>query len=778
MDTKDVLKAVKGLMGGAAGARVSIDMNDPAVAELAGALHKARTRLELSRAGYAVDFPKAGDNVISIYEINVSASGSQTAAPKSKGAKSKKAAKAVSADDDAIPAAVPKKRYQHTYTPPKLAKDIVDVLADDASHIVWLTGPTQCGKAQPYDAVVQTPEGPARMGDLTVGDFVLGGDGRPCVVRGIFEQGVRPVYRAEFDGEVSTECDLNHNWKYMRRGNMNENRSLRSNGKQRKNRNLHKWEVMTTGEILDLQGSSGVASKRGCVPACGAAEFSGKTPTVFSPYVMGVLLGDGHLPYVGNIGISSADREILDRVVAELPDGFVLSRRNKYDYRIKGDNRAMWSDKKKNPLKTELGRLGLLGTHSFSKFIPDEYKFVDSRSRMELLRGLMDTNGSIGDVSRMEFSTISEKLANDVAWLVRSLGGKCKISSRQTSYTYKGKKGVGVVSYRLAVKIMENPFYVSRKACKFYPIKRRKDRVLHKIVKVGEKPCRCISVDSPDSTYLTDDFIVTHNTTLVQWIGKEMDRKVYRVNCRGDMGSEAFLGEKTVVIDEKTGQNVVTFQKGIVEQAMMEGLDDKGNEVGNPGILYVDEIAAAPAHVAIVLNRLFESDDPRREMVIDQDGGRVVKSHSGFRIVCSANTAGRGSNTAEEMSYSAQGDALDISLLNRVAVCIRMGYDRNIEQRIVLEKMGDDGQARKLLMFRDAIRKHLRAGKLSTPISTKRLIDIANMFRVFGDLGKAMYYVLFEFLLPEEKAVYNETAVAVVGKDLIRAFSEKDVDYI
>lgn len=267
-------------------------------------------------------------------------------------------------------------------------------------------------------------------------------------------------------------------------------------------------------------------------------------------------------------------------------------------------------------------------------------------------------------------------------------------------------------------------------------------------------------------------------TTLLQWVASKLGRKMYRVNCRGDMGSEAFLGEKTVTIDPQTKQSIVTFQKGIVETAMTEGLDENGNEVGEPGILYVDEIAAAPAHVAIVLNRLFESDDARRSLVIDQDGGRVVRSHSGFRIVCSANTAGRGANTAEDMAYSAQGDALDISLLNRVSVCMRMGYDRKIEERIVLEKMGDDRKASELISFRDAIRKHLKAGKLSTPFSTKRLIDVANMFRVFGDLGKAIYYVLFEFLLPEEQAVYNETAVAVLGADLLKTYSDKSVDYV
>ena len=266
-------------------------------------------------------------------------------------------------------------------------------------------------------------------------------------------------------------------------------------------------------------------------------------------------------------------------------------------------------------------------------------------------------------------------------------------------------------------------------------------------------------------------------STLVKHIANKMGRKLWQINCRGDMGSEVFFGEKTIRIDDVTKQNEIAFVRGVVEQAMTEGLDENGNEVGEPAILFVDEAPAAPAHIIHGLNRLFESDDPKRTLVIAEDGGRVVRSHRGFRIVMAGNTVGRGANTAEESMYAAQRDALDISLLQRVAATFRMGYDRKVEKHIASEKIGDDKVTAFLLKFRDSIRSQVKAGKLTSPFSTKRIIDVANMYRVFGNIGKAIFYVCFEQLLPEEKPTYNETAKVVFGVDLLAQFTSNDIDY-
>ncbi len=267
-------------------------------------------------------------------------------------------------------------------------------------------------------------------------------------------------------------------------------------------------------------------------------------------------------------------------------------------------------------------------------------------------------------------------------------------------------------------------------------------------------------------------------TTLVHYIGRELGRKVYQINCRGDMGAEAFLGEKTVKVDEGTGQNHIVYQKGVVEQAMSEGLDENGSEVGEPGILFIDEFASCPSHVLIAMNRFFDSDDPRRTLVLDQDGGRTVRSHSGLRVILASNTSGRGAMGVNDAMYTAQMDALDVSTLNRVAAVFRFGYDRNVEKHILMEKVGDDRVTDMVLKFRDAIRESVKAGKLTSPFTTTHIVKIADMYRIFGDLGKAVYVAVMEAVLPEERPTYNETANAILGQDLIVSFMQQDVDYL
>ena len=269
-------------------------------------------------------------------------------------------------------------------------------------------------------------------------------------------------------------------------------------------------------------------------------------------------------------------------------------------------------------------------------------------------------------------------------------------------------------------------------------------------------------------------------TVAAHYIANALGRKMFQMNCHYGMSPESFVGERTIVIDEKTGQNCIKYQEGVVVKAMQEGLDADGNEVGKPALLFIDEAGAMPPQIAILLNRLLESDDPRRTMTLEHDSGRVIRSHSGFRIILAANTCGRGANSMADAMYTAQTDALDISLLNRVAAVFRFGYDRKVEQSIVREKTGDDMVTVKILKFRDAIREAIKAGRLSTPFSTRHLVKISDMYRIFRDIPKAIYLSVMEQLLPTEMALYNETIIAHFGKDqdVVRKFTADNVDYM
>ena len=267
-------------------------------------------------------------------------------------------------------------------------------------------------------------------------------------------------------------------------------------------------------------------------------------------------------------------------------------------------------------------------------------------------------------------------------------------------------------------------------------------------------------------------------TVAAHYIANALGRKMFQMNCHYGMSPESFVGERTIVIDEKSGQNCIKYQEGVVVKAMQEGLDEQGNEVGKPGLLFIDEAGAMPPQIAILLNRLLESDDPRRTMTLEHDSGRVIRSHSGFRIILAANTCGRGANSMADALYTAQTDALDISLLNRVAAVFRFGYDKKVEQSIVREKTGDDMVTVKILKFRDAIREAIKAGRLSTPFSTRHLVKISDMYRIFRDIPKAIYLSVMGQLLPQELVLFNEMIIAMFGVDIVKENVQDSVDYI
>jgi hypothetical protein len=184
------------------------------------------------------------------------------------------------------------------------------------------------------------------------------------------------------------------------------------------------------------------------------------------------------------------------------------------------------------------------------------------------------------------------------------------------------------------------------------------------------------------------------------------------------------------------------------------------------------------AEIAIGLNRFLESDSPRREFTISRDGGRTIWSHSGLRIILAGNTALRGATTDNEGFHTAQMASLDLSFVKRIFCCLSYGYNRAVEKHILLEKVGDDKVVMQILKFRDSIRDQIRAKELVTPFTTKDLIKIADAYRVWKDLGAALYHTLYGFLLPEEVAKYNEAAMLLSGKDLLKEYHDANMDYM
>lgn len=328
--------------------------------------------------------------------------------------------------------------------------------------------------AQPLDAKILTPTGWTTMGALRVGDRIVGSDGKPTTVSGVHPKGKRLIYEIEFTDGSRTRCCDHHWWTVRRSGGL--------------------WQTKRLQEIMH-EGKS-----RWHVPAVGPVEFdhAGKRP--LDPYLLGALLGDGCFAPNSSIGLTSADQEVIDAVRNALPSGMTVRHAGRYDWRLVALSRA-----EPNPLRASLSDLGLMGIKAAKKWVPEAYLFASADERLELLRGLMDTDGSIDKEGRMSFASASKRLADDVQFIVRSLGGFATLKL----WPRKGHHhDTNVVYFRLP----QVPFRLARKRKRWHEPKKGMTRSIRSVTPLGVEEVQCIEVAATDMLYVTDDFLVTHNT--------------------------------------------------------------------------------------------------------------------------------------------------------------------------------------------------------------------------------------------------------------------------
>ncbi len=352
-----------------------------------------------------------------------------------------------------------------------------------------IRGSRQTGKEQPYSAKVMTPAGWQLMGSLKVGDLICGRDGNSYPIQEIFEQGISDVYELEFTDRSKAECGWYHNW--MVRGNGCSN-----------------WQVRTLGDIVTRNVMEPYSDNAVRIPLVEPIILPAVSH-IIPPYVLGVLLGDGCLAVANsNVRLSNIDQELLNFVREDMPS-ICLRARSNNDYDLCSHKLF-----ERTPLKSELRRMGLMHCRSITKFIPQEYLLDSVENRLMLLRGLMDTDGTICGKCQMEYYSISIKLAEAVMWIVQSLGGTAQIKEKEGWYRKKdGTKKICSTCYRVKIKFQDiNPFRISRKAKLFYQIRYARTRVLKRVKKVRQEQSRCLLVSSPDHTYVTNDFVVTHNS--------------------------------------------------------------------------------------------------------------------------------------------------------------------------------------------------------------------------------------------------------------------------
>jgi phage terminase large subunit-like protein len=370
------------------------------------------------------------------------------------------------------------------------------------------------GKALRNGTPVATPGGWASIETLKVGDAVVAGDGTITTVTGVYPQGVKPLYRLTFDVGETIDCCGEHLWKYQHPRSRYAYR--RSHGVTEANPFHGEWRVADTETILKEVGSNPIPRMRVVMPTSRPWQLA-KRQVPVDPYLLGALLGDGTLR--GGVSFATVDQEMVETVRGALPAGLAIKHSGGCDYglcksegRVRNSRGQFFSD---HSLINDLRHLGAFGTLASEKHVPRDYLLNDVPTRLGVLQGLMDTDGSITKTGAMEFSSVSTRLIEDVKFLVHSLGGKATVEARQTYYTHNGERRAGQPSYRLHIRLNICPFRLTRKAERWNPRRNTADRVLHRIEDASSGEATCISVAHPDRTFVTDHGIVTHNT----WAG-------------------------------------------------------------------------------------------------------------------------------------------------------------------------------------------------------------------------------------------------------------------
>lgn len=386
-------------------------------------------------------------------------------------------------------------------------RKLFDAYDEDKNIVAY--GYPGTGKAQPLYSKILTPTGWKQMGDFQIGDEVVTPEGTTSKIIGIFPQGEREIYEIVFHDGSKTRTCKEHLWECYFPLDKNY-----KNGSEKK--------VVKTEDIIEHLEYQKIKKSKDNVNISIDIIKPRETPDIdlpLDPYLLGVILGDGgttHFPVL----ITNADQELVEKVSQILEENFYgchLSKikTSKYRYSIVVDKEVS----KINPISQIVKELNLFGKRSYEKTIPEIYFKASINQKLKLLQGLFDTDGTVASNKKngqVTFTTTSHQMAKQVQELIWSLGGLATLKQRITSFTHKGVKKQGRVSYTLHLKIRNNKelFYISRKKdrCKdtYDPLQFR--RRIKEVNFIGVELAQCIMIDDPNHLYITDDYIITHNT--------------------------------------------------------------------------------------------------------------------------------------------------------------------------------------------------------------------------------------------------------------------------
>lgn len=398
---------------------------------------------------------------------------------------------------------------------------------NNLKHAYLFCGGAGTGKCLPLNSDIMTLTGYKKMKDIQLGDSLIDGLGKECKVIGIYPQGIQPVYKVTFSDRTSTLCSLDHIWRV---------------GWYSNKQATVKWDDLTLKEIMKrgLKKKNNTSGWKFRIPIPKINCWNNSVP--IDPYLLGVLLGDGDLGSSSNIKVSLYEKDIFNKIK-------IILNNLGYDLHLCDNNKSEIKDYSIVCSTETKGFINYINNldircRSIEKHIPQEYLFTTFENRIKLLQGLFDTDGYIDSHNNFIFTTSSPKLSEDFAFLVRSLGGTDTIVEKPSGYKHNGYYIQCHNHFNHYIKF-DNDFEFCTSIKHKKRIKNKQNAPLRRIINieyVGEEECQCIAVDSLDSTYMTNDLIVTHNTTSARIIANLINNgqgRPIEIDCASNNGVDA-----------------------------------------------------------------------------------------------------------------------------------------------------------------------------------------------------------------------------------------------
>lgn len=348
------------------------------------------------------------------------------------------------------------------------------------------------GKAHPYNEKVFTPNGWKLWEDINIGDTLFDDNGGITKVLDIPFNDYCDIYEITLRDGRKVRCSEGHLWDieiHNRKG----------------------THTMSTKEIMGIYKRQRKVSDRnpnGIELLCAIPRNKGIDmpfkETKVDPYTFGLLLGDGSFRHQSCYLTQLPEDLEIERPF--IPYN-IISWKDKFAWRIDIPN---WGN--------ILREYGLYFKKSEDKFIPDEYKYNSREVRLNVLKGLMDSDGTLDKKGRYIISLVSKQMIDDIAFICRSLGYNCSTIVRNAGYKKNGVYVKCLPCYSLTIytrdkisnlprKIKENSIITNE-----YTINRELRTKIIDIKYVGKELAKCVTVDNENHRYLIGDFITTHNS--------------------------------------------------------------------------------------------------------------------------------------------------------------------------------------------------------------------------------------------------------------------------